>query len=817
MSKRSRRLAVWAAVVCTMAGLAPGTARAAAAGSGDFNDVAVGELPGGWSVSAGSGGTAAVVPVPDATNRSLQVSGGATATTTLAGLTGTVRAEMRVRGAGALTLAGDAGPAAGVVLRDGRLTDAATGALLTAVTADRWYALRAELDVTAQQWDLYVDGLRLLTGARFATASTALTALSVGDAGTFGIDDVLVREIPAPSVAYLVEDGFNDAPAGATPPGWFQASAGATVVATPSDADRSLRLTKSASAAAVSAIRRFPAQSGVLLVRANLRTDELTGTKVAMYLQNDSGAAAVSLQFVKDHLVLTDGKTSTQLLTLTAGEWYAVQLAVDVATHQFEIFVDGRRYAPAATAGSTVVPQWPLRDQTMTSISRLLFGVGDGQAGTVLVDNLLVYPSGSAIPAEVRDVRQFGAVPDGVTLNTVAIQRAIDDTPVGGAVLVSGGVFRTGTLRLKSDLTLWVARGATLLGSPDDNDYPLQDRGKLDFPDFGSSTWKALIYSVGAGNVHIDGGGTIDGNGTSAQWVGCDGTACPTVRPLLIAPMAGSNVSIRNVHVRNSAAWGIVPVQIDGLLIADVNLDSDIAYNRDGIDVVDSHHVLIERVSVLADDDAICFKSNTAAGVEHAVVRLSTVGRSSRANGLKLGTASFGAFRDGAMEDVLVKHVDKSAITVLATDGGVAWMPAFRRITIDGARRSHFVLLGRRTADRTNPPPPAWISGVRLEDITATHLVEPSIVTGQDTFRVYDVLVSNVRTAVPGGAAKVPAEPIEYDGRYPESSLWSATTYGVLPVYGHFFRHVGGLTVRATVVSPAAADARPETGLRDVS
>jgi glycosyl hydrolase family 28 len=844
LRKSRRRLVAWATVGLALAGAVAGTgiARAgtgpaglvaAAAAGADFNDVASGSVPGDWSVS-GAGATLGVVPVPDQVNRSLQLAkpaaaGAATATTSLAALTGTVRAEARVRGSGVagrlevLTIAGTAGPVAGIVLRAGELADAATNRALRSAADDRWYALRAELRVADQRWDLWVDGQRLLTDAPFATASTSLTALSAavtdGFTGAVNLDDVLVRETPAPSVSYLVNDGFNDAPVGQVPAG-YQVTPGApgvAVAATPSDGDRSLRLAKSAAAGSVSAVRTFPAQSNVFFVRANLRTDELTGTKVALYLQNEVGSPAVSLQFLENYLVYTNGTTLFRLLPVTAGEWYTVHLSVNVETHQFEIYVDGRRYSPETPAGQTSVPQWPFRDPTVTAVSRLLVGVGEAQTGSVLVDNLLVYQNRPASPGKFIDVRDYGAVPDGTTLNTAAIRLAISKAGPGDRVLVAGGTFKTGSLQLKPNMTLWVARGSTLLGSQDDDDY-------AEFPgtpDPASPTLKALVYSIGADDVHIDGGGTIDGNGRAPQWVDCEGEQCGVKRPYVVAPIGGRNVSIRNVHIRNSAAWAITPVQVDGLLIADVNLDSDIRLNRDGIDVIDSSNVLIERVSVWADDDAICLKSRTDAGLEHVTVRLSTVGRSTRANGLKLGTDSLGGFRDVAMEDILVKHTGVGAITVDATDGGVAWQLAFRRITVDGARRAYFVLLGQRSDDkRPNPRLPSWVSGVRLEDITGTHLVEPSIVTGQvlggTTYRIYDVTVSRVRTVVPGGVGTIPAEPVEYQGQYPESNLWTATGYGVLPAYGHFFRHVDGLTLHAVTAVPAAPDARPATALRDV-
>src|SRR5215472_15628255 len=115
----------------------------------------------------------------------------------------------------------------------------------------------------------------------------------------------------------------------------------------------------------------------------------------------------------------------------------------------------------------------------------------------------------------VFDVTQFGAVGDGVTVNTAAIQAAIDATTPGGEVLIPAGVFVSGALFLHSDMTLKVAAGATLLGSPNAADYPynflLYDYSTD--PRF-YSLINAHTYDYGTlKNIRIVGPGTIDGNG----------------------------------------------------------------------------------------------------------------------------------------------------------------------------------------------------------------------------------------------------------------------------------------------------------------
>jgi len=439
----------------------------------------------------------------------------------------------------------------------------------------------------------------------------------------------------------------------------------------------------------------------------------------------------------------------------------------------------------------------------------LLFGIGENDQGTVRVDNVLVYQNRPTAPLGIMvDVRRapYNAVPGDSVLDTAAIQKAIDDLPAGGTVLLTGGVFLSGTLRLKSTMTLWVARGATLRGSQNLADYPPIVGAPITF-----NPWYVLLYTLDAENVNIDGGGTIDGNGNKPGWIGESGET--ETRPVLLALMRGSNLSVRNVYVKDAPAWAIVPVEVAGLLIADVNIDSNLYANRDGIDVIDSDDVLIERTSVWSDDDSICFKSYTTKGVNGATVRLSTVGKSERANGVKFGVMSAGAFRDVTVEDTLIKDTDKAAITVTAVYGGVVRGLSFRRITVDDARRIFFVQLGQRADGAQTPRTPKWASGLRFEHIVGTRLDSASIVAGQvlngTTYRVYDVLVSGIQAALPTAAAgRYLTAADEYDGSYPESSRWPS-----LPSAGYYFWHVDGARVNAS--SLLSTDARPMVASAD--
>ncbi|HSK95492.1 MAG TPA: glycosyl hydrolase family 28 protein, partial [Euzebyales bacterium] len=450
-------------------------------------------------------------------------------------------------------------------------------------------------------------------------------------------------------------------------------------------------------------------------------------------------------------------------------------------------------------------------------------------------DNVMVYAHPVGAPAgRVFDVRDHGAAGDGVSDDTAAIQAALDAAEgTGGSVYLGDGVFLSGTIRLRSDTTLHIDDDAVLLGSQDDARYPRLTPSTTGTPRVGGNIEKALVYSAGADGVRIDGGGTIDGNGRTPAWAG----GPERTRPTALFLTTGRDVSVRNVHVKDAGMWTLVSAEVEGLVVADVNVDSNLAPNRDGIETIDCHDVLIERVSVWSDDDSIVFKSYSGGpsngipgtpdaqrpfGVDGVTVRLATIGRSERANGVKFGTASHGAFRDVVVEDVLVKNTYHTGIVVQAIDGAVVHDLTFRRVTMHGVGEPILLLNGRRT-EYTGAP--RWIDTVRFEDISGGVRLSPiadgrdrrrygSAISGQTdggtTHRIYSLLFSNVRLTVQGGLTSVPPDPAEYTGVYPEAWMWKP------PSYGWYFRHVTGLTTRATTATPSSPDTRRETELRDV-
>lgn len=208
-------------------------------------------------------------------------------------------------------------------------------------------------------------------------------------------------------------------------------------------------------------------------------------------------------------------------------------------------------------------------------------------------------------------VRTFGAKGDGSTKDTVAIQKAIDACAArgnGSVVELRNGTFVSGPLLLKSNITLRVDPGATLLGSPDHADFPRKQ-------EFRGPGYQAFIGAVNAENVTITGGGVIDGNGASwwkeaRQYKNSGILGSEHTRPRGVVFDHCKHVKIEHVTIQNSPYWQVVPYYTDDVTIRDVKILADPhSPNTDAIDPFSSTNVLIEHVTSDVGDDNIAIKS----------------------------------------------------------------------------------------------------------------------------------------------------------------------------------------------------------------
>ena len=426
--------------------------------------------------------------------------------------------------------------------------------------------------------------------------------------------------------------------------------------------------------------------------------------------------------------------------------------------------------------------------------------------------------AGDAPTAPTCDVRAYGAKGDGVTKDTAAIQAAVDACAgKEGVVRLEHGTFLSGMITLKSNVVLSIDTTATLKGTQDDADYPTTNPPTTNTQL--KNCRKALIYAEHAHDIRIEGGGTIDGNGNTPKWIGPSQVHPEATRPMAIYTALSSRVTIQNVKVKDAAMWGIVNLEADDLAIRNVVVDSPLSGNRDGIDVVDCHHVVIENVTITSEDDSICIKSGSRRGVDDVVVRNAHIVRSIVANGLKFGTASYGSFSNVTFEDIVVENVDKAAMAIESVDGADISNITFRRITVHGAGTPIFILLGDRGTTPSNDVHKLGsIDGVVFQDITGDsmkyHWSSPLSGTklADGVHKLKNLKFVNVHIANKGGLAAVPADPPEYVGQYPDPNLW-----GDMPAFGYFLRHADGVTFTNSTPTVSPADARRWLEQRDVT
>ena len=444
----------------------------------------------------------------------------------------------------------------------------------------------------------------------------------------------------------------------------------------------------------------------------------------------------------------------------------------------------------------------------------------DHRSGPMLVLALLVasvvlepttVASAESLPASgVFDVRKFGAVGDGVALDTLAIQKAVDACADagGGTVWLQGGTFLSGTIRLKSNVTLHVEAGATLLGSTNLADYP--DITPEIIYLYRERFTRYLIYAERAENIGLSGRGVIDGQGEHFPARKDDDKG----RPYILRFSECRNVRVENLTFHNSARWLSHYLACDNVTISGITIDSRIRENRDGIDVDSCQDVRISDCRIVTGDDAIVLKATTDRPCRRVTITNCVL--SSMASALKMGTESNGGFEDIAISNCVVHDTGYSGIAVEMVDGGVLDRVTVSNVTMRDVKVPIFIRLGNRARPIPKLPPPGMgslrnviITGVQASGVSETGCS----ITGIPGFPVENVTLDNIRIEFEGSGTRKDAEreiPERIDA-YPSGKM-----FGTLPAYGFFCRHAKNLRLHNIDLSFEEADQRPAIVCDDV-
>lgn len=419
------------------------------------------------------------------------------------------------------------------------------------------------------------------------------------------------------------------------------------------------------------------------------------------------------------------------------------------------------------------------------------------------------------------NISDYGAKGDSLTINTKFIQKAIDVCfeNGGGTVVVSNGVYITGTILLKDNVTLHVNENATLFGSSNFTDYininPFIDAA-------GQVRGNCLIGAKDAINIAITSKGTIDGNGggfirANYKIKKAKNPNLPNFdRPFLIRIVNSSKIKMQDIHIRQAAAWAVHLFQSHDIIIDNVDIYNHANKNNDGIDLDSSYDITITNTKVKSENDAICIKATSPLPTYN--VKVSNCDLKSDWGAIKFGTESMGDFYNIDIRDCKIYNNKGGGIKLLSMAGAHIY-----NIEMQHVDMPIFIRLGERlrTYRDVEKRPVGTINNVVIINIKATSMdlqssrVAPPagiLITSTPNHKTGSIQLKNMEIQLPGVGLKANAvEVSEDETRYPEFSF-----FGVLPAYRMYAKHIEMLETANVNFKILGEDEREEIVLEDV-
>ena len=490
-----------------------------------------------------------------------------------------------------------------------------------------------------------------------------------------------------------------------------------------------------------------------------------------------------------------------------------------------------------------------------------LSGMGLAAAAATTVPAAYAATKRSSLAATpyIFDVRTYGAIGDGKTVDSPAINKAIEAAAAagGGTVLFPAGTWLSFSIRLKSHVNLHLTQGATILAA----DSPLPgaatgyNGGTYDaaepntawdaYQDYGHNHWhNSLLWGEDIHDLSITGPGLIHGKGLSFG----GNRAARGNYPLFKAEQPGvgnkaialkncRNVIFRDFSILKGGHFGFLLTGVDNLTIDNITIDTD----RDGIDIDCCKNVRVSNCFVNSPwDDAICPKSSYALGYARATENMTITNcyvsgyyelgtlldgtfkkftpdfRVPRNGRIKCGTESNGGFKNITISNCVFEGC--MGLALESEDGALCEDIAISNISMrDVVNAPLFFRLGSRLRGPRESTKVGTLQRVVVDNLvsynTGAHI--SSILSGIPGNAIQDVKLSNIYIQHLGGASADMAKIVlpENAEKYPDPHMFGTDT----PSQGFYLRHIDRLEMSHVEVQPAQPDQRPTFYLQDVN
>ncbi len=450
--------------------------------------------------------------------------------------------------------------------------------------------------------------------------------------------------------------------------------------------------------------------------------------------------------------------------------------------------------------------------------------------------------------------RDFGAKGNGESNDTQALQTSIDKCSErgGGIISLENGVFLTGTLFLKDNVTINIAKGAELKAVPISDEFKYVKHNYQSRMD--TVPRRAVIYAENVKNITICGEGTFTGGGgmydVFPSYKGED-----PIRPFGFHFIDCENVVVKDITMRNSAYWMqrylyCKNLRLENLkvwnhpIMEDKYKEKWDCVNSDGMDIDSCQDVFISNCMIDSGDDAICLKSEGNKPCKNIVITNCIL--ATHASGIKFGTGAIGGFQNITVSNCVVRRSEATemnhpleswgglaGIDLTCVDGGVMENITFNNISIDGVDTPIHIQVGNRLSkdvddngytpqiinnDKNVDNIPvikraSKVNGVILSNITASNVGKyPCSIHGYKGNKLQNIILKDIiiKCAIPGTE----------DDKNTKTD-WAGNLYPgphkAVDVFGMSIYEVDNLLMNNVIITPAEGEVREGIAFENVT